>query len=286
MRFFFRSRQFKMIVTIFVIVVLIAVLFGINGSRMSPGSDAVSTVTAPIREVATNIFGSVKNFFVSVSDNNTLILENEKLKKKVDKLNTELTEAEKIKADNEFYKNYLGIKDEHQDFVFMDASLVSRDSDDPYMGFVINKGSVSGIHKYDPVITDAGLVGYITDVGMTTSKVTTVLSPDLTLGAIDNRTSDSGIVSGELKLAAKKKCKISNLSRSCSVAIGDYISTSGEGIFPAGILIGKIDNIGSDKYNTSIYAELTPFVDFGTVKSVMVITDFAGKGGITVGSGD
>ena len=56
--------------------------------------------------------------------------------------------------------------------------------------------------------------------------------------------------------------------------------TSGEGIFPSGLLIGTIQAIGSDKYNTSIYAEIKPFVDLDAVKSVMVITEFDGQGGL------
>ena len=56
--------------------------------------------------------------------------------------------------------------------------------------------------------------------------------------------------------------------------------TSGEGIFPSGLLIGTIQSIGSDKYNTSIYAEVKPFVDFDSINGVMVITEFEGQGGL------
>ena len=133
---------------------------------------------------------------------------------------------------------------------------------------------------YDPVITEAGLVGYITELGTTTAKVTTILSPKIVLGALDNRTNDSGIVSGNIELAKNNKCRFSHLPRNCGVAIGDYVITSGEGIFPEGLLIGSIDSVGSDKYNTSIFADITPFVDFSSIKEVMVITSFDGQGGI------
>ena len=56
--------------------------------------------------------------------------------------------------------------------------------------------------------------------------------------------------------------------------------TSGEGIFPDGLLIGSINAIDSDKYNTSIYADITPFVNFSEIRDVMVITSFEGQGGI------
>ena len=126
-------------------------------------------------------------------------------------------------------------------------------------------------------------MGYIGDVGITTSKVITVLSPDVTLGALDNRTSDSGVLSGTLELAEKGQTRFYNLSRSCSVAIGDYVVTSGEGIFPSGLLVGTVETIGSDEYNTSIFAAVKPFVDIKDIRNVMVITNFEGKGGLVPG---
>ena len=285
MRFFFRSRQFKIILSIFLAVIIFAAIFGFTGSFMTPGANALSTVTAPVREAFSNISGSVSDFFSSMRDSNRMALENSKLQSEINSLKKEIAEKDELKAKNDFYKGFLGLKEDNPDFEMVDAFLISRDSDDPYGSFVINKGSLAGIHDHDPVITDAGLVGYVTEVGLTSSKVTTLLCPDLTLGALDIRTSDSGVVCGELKLAEKGCCKLSNLSRNCSVAIGDYVKTSGEGIFPEGLLVGTVEYLGSDKYNASIYAEIKPFVDISSVKGVMVITDFSGKGGISVGNG-
>lgn len=286
MRFFFRSRQFKIIVAVFSAVIIISLIFGIIGSRMSPGADIAGTLFAPLRSAATKVSDSVSSFFSSVNSNNELMLENEQLKSEISELRKQLAEYDNLAAKNEFYKSYLDIKEANPDFKFADATLISKDSDDPYGAFVISRGSLSGIHKYDPVITESGLVGYISEVGLTTAKVETILSPGIMLGALDSRTSDSGVVTGSIKLAGDGKCRFANLSRSCSVAIGDYIVTSGEGIFPEGLLIGTIESIGSDPYNTSIYAEITPFVDMSEIRGVMVITDFEGKGGIAVGAED
>lgn len=283
MRFFFRSRQFKIILSIFTGVVILSLIFGIMGARMTPGASLFSTISAPVREAATNVFGTVKDFFSSMKENNRLLLENAQLQSQIDELRQDTADTQILREQNELYKNFLGLKEDNPDFKLCDAYLISRDSDDIYGSFVINKGTLSGIHKYDPVISSAGLIGYVTEAGLTSSKVTTILSPDITLGTLDVRTSDSGIITGEYELAQNGLCKLANLSRDCSVSIGDYIKTSGEGIFPEGILIGTVESIGTDKYNSSIYAEIKPFVDLSTVKGVMVITDFNGKGGITVG---
>ena len=280
MRFFFRSRQFKIILAIFIALVTISVIFSIIGSKISPQSNIAGTITEPIRSAATAISNAFSDFFKMMDDSNELMLKNSELEAELNDLREKQADYEEITAQNEFYKNYLDIKDSHPDLKFAPATLISRDSADPYKGFVINKGSTDGIKAYDPVITDAGLVGYISEVGLTTSKVTTVLSTDLTLGALDNRTNDSGIISGSLEIAKDGQTRFKNLSRSCNIAIGDYVITSGEGIFPKGLLIGTISYIGNDEYNTSIFANIEPFVDMNNIRNVMVITEFEGQGNV------
>lgn len=285
MRFFLRSRQFKVILTIICVLVVITTAFAIIGRRMSPQTDIAGMISAPFVSLftgASDIIGDVTENYNSGSE---LSLENSELKAELDELRQKLADYEEMAEQNEFYKDFLGIKETHQDFTFCDAVVISRDNNDPFGAFTINKGSSSDIKKYDPVITTSGLVGYVTEVGLTSSKVTTIFSPDVTLGAIDNRTHDSGIIGGTLSLAKNGLCRFSNLARSCTAAVGDYVVTSGEGIFPEGLLIGSISNIGIDENNNSIYAEVKPFADIKELRSVMIITSFEGQGGVLAKDG-
>lgn len=286
MRFFLRSRQFKIILAVVCAVVILTASFAVIGRRMSPQTDIASTISAPFKGLFTSVSNIVTDFFESYNNGSELSLENSELKAEIDSLRGQLADYEKMSEQNKFYKDFLGIKESNPDLVFCDASLISRDSNDPYSGFTINKGSLSDIKKYDPVITEAGIVGYVTDVGLTSCKVTTILSPDITLGALDNRTNDSGIITGNLAFAKNGFCRFANLARSCTVAVGDYVITSGEGIFPEGLLIGSVNNIGIDENNNSIYAEVKPFADISELRSVMVITSFEGQGGISVKGGN
>ncbi len=283
MRFFLRSRQFKIIAIIFSVVVLLTLVSGIIGKRMAPQTDIAGTISAPFRKLFSDASNVVNDFFENYNNGAELSLENAELKTEIEELRKKIADYDQISAQNEYYKEFLEIKENNPDYKFCDAVIISRDSDDPYGGFTINKGSSSDISKYDPVICNAGIVGYVTDVGVTSCKVTTIFSPDLTLGALDNRTNDSGIVTGSLTFAQKGMCRFANLSRSCTVAVGDDIITSGEGIFPEGLLIGSVNNIGIDEGTNSIYAEIKPFAEIDELRSVMVITSFEGQGGISVG---
>ncbi len=280
MRFFFRSRQFKIIAAVFAALIVIAAVTAAVGGRMSPGANIFGTVTAPFRSLASKISGGISSFVEVYTEGEKLNIKNAELETEISELRKKLADYEQAVSENEFYKNYLDIKDANPSFKFVAATLISRDKEDPYKGFIINKGSVNGVSAHDPVITDEGLVGYIGEVGLTTSKVVTVLSAELTAGALDNRTSDSGVLSGSAELASEGLTKFYNLSRSCNIAVGDYVVTSGEGIFPKGLLIGTVQTIGSDKYNTSIYANVKPFADIDGIRGVMVITEFEGQGGL------
>ena len=286
MRFFFRSRQFKVILSFLIALIAISVIFSIIGNQISPQSNIVGMITAPFRSAVNGIYNGIEDFISAYKDGSQLMLEKAELEAEVNELREQLADYQETQAENEFYKKYLKIAENHPDFKFTAATLISRDNDDPYQSFVINKGSLNGVSAYDPVITDAGLVGFISQVGLTTAKVTTVLSPELSIGALDSRTNDSGVVSGDLEIAKKGKTKLYNLARSCSVAIGDYVVTSGEGIFPKGLLIGKIETINTDKYNTSIYATVTPFASIEELRQVMVITEFDGQGSVLGKVGD
>ncbi len=280
MRFFFRSKQFKIILSILVALITLSIIFSVIGNKISPQANIVGTITAPIRSAVTTVSGAVSDFFKALTNGNEIMLENTELEAQINELREQLADYERVTKENDFYKKYLEIKDQNPDFKFESATLISRDNSDPYKGFVINKGSSNGISAHDPVITDAGLVGYVSEVGLTTSKITTILSPDLTLGALDNRTNDSGLISGSLETNKKGYTKFKNLSHSCTVAVGDFVMTSGEGVFPKGLLIGTIETIANDKYNTSLYASVKPFVDLDEVREVMIIIDFEGQGSI------
>jgi rod shape-determining protein MreC len=98
-------------------------------------------------------------------------------------------------------EDYLEIKDSNPDFDFEPAMVIGRDAADRFYSFTIDKGSNDGISKNDPVITNEGLVGIILDVGITHSKVLTILDSTVEVGAMDSITREIGITSGDLILS-------------------------------------------------------------------------------------
>ncbi len=280
MRFFFRSKKFKIMLGVTSCILVLALISTIVGSTVSPQNGIIGSITTSVEGFFSGCSDWVSNLFTRMDDNEELMLENASLKSQINDLTSELMGYEQAKQENEMYEKYYGIKEQHTDYIMEPAMLISRNADDPYGSFTINKGSLNGIKLYDPVITDAGLVGYIVEVNPSFSKVTTILDSSISCGGLDRRTRDSGIITGELALAEKGKTRLNNLLRSSAVTAGDYIVTSGGGVFPEGIVIGTVDSVHNESHTPSLYAIITPIVDFSELRDMMVITYFAGQGGL------
>ena len=278
MRFFFRSPRFKAMIVAVVIIVTAAVGVRLIGGWISPQASIAGAIAAPFQKLAGAISNKVSDITAAFTDGQQLMEDKAALEEEIRRLTSELIDYQKIKEENAFYKEFLEIKEQHPDFQMEPAMLISRDTSDPFGGFTINKGSLNGIKAKDPVITADGLVGYVSEVAPSYCKVTTILDQKMKAGAYDRRTRDAGIASGTAKLAEEGRCRLYNLSRSASVTIGDYVITSGGGLFPDGLLVGTVCDLRQEEHDISVYAVLDPAVDIGGLRDVMVLTYFTGQG--------
>ena len=86
MRFFFKSRQFKIILAIFSIVLVVSLIFGIIGAKMAPHTDLAGIVAAPFRALGTKVSNAFTDFNKALSDGNALMLENAELKAELNEM--------------------------------------------------------------------------------------------------------------------------------------------------------------------------------------------------------
>ena len=204
--------------------------------------------------------------------------QNQQLREEIAELREDMVDYDKIKKENEQLKELAGLKEEDPNIQMVAATVVARDPSERFGSFTIDKGSLHGIKVRDTVITAEGLVGVVTEVGEVYSKVTTILSPELKIGAMEQGTGEIGIVTGTVALSEENSCKLSNLGTDSEIKEGDLIVTSGAGgIYPRGVIIGKAGAIQTEEHGITSYTKVTPVFDVKTVKQVFIITDFFGK---------
>ena len=216
-----------------------------------------------------------------------LLRENSELHDEVNELVNRVIDYDDIKKENEVLRKYYGIKDDHPDYGVAVATVIRRDPNDDFYGFTIDKGSRDDVKRGDPVITDSGLVGWVSEVSVTTSRVTTLLSPEAKVGAMDQKTHDSGIATGSASLADSGQLTLSVISADNKIREGDIVITTGVGgVYPEDIIVGKVVKLGYNEFDTTPYAVIQPYGDLRTVSDVVIITSFEGQGVIEEAESD
>lgn len=279
MREFFRSTRFKVFLGIVLLIFAGMVIAASSYNAGDPTSSFAGFLLSPIQRASravTDFFGDMFDFG-SRSQSDQRIAE---LEQQVNDLQKEVVDYEKVKQQNEEYKKYLDLKEQNPDFQFEPAQVIARESDRMFHSFVINKGTLQGVEKNDPVISGNYLVGVIVEAGPTYATVVTLFSPDANVSAYEIETREAGFVTGTVELAAQGKCRMSNLSaRDTAIKPGARICTAGMGgLYPPDLLIGTVDEVKNDAHDISAYAVITPAADIANLKDVSVLTSFKGQG--------
>jgi rod shape-determining protein MreC len=120
------------------------------------------------------------------------------------------------------------------------------------------------------VITELGLVGKVVSVTPHSAKVLLITDPDSAVGGRVQRSRDVGIVEGSIEQA--NMVQMVNIPREADIKEGDLIISSGlGGVFPAGLIIGKVENIKDEEYSFFRRASIKPAVNFNRLEEVLVI---------------
>jgi len=275
---YFHSNSFKLLIA--VIFILFGLMLYTAGTGSSIVSNILGFVSTPMQKISSVITNNATVTAQSVTrSNDQLTAENSALKQQVDTLNKKLIKYYTYQQENAQLRKFLELKNDNPDFKPVSAAVIGRDPNDLFYNFQIDKGTLAGISVNDPVITEAGVIGWISSVNSSYSRVTTILSPDTKISAIDKVNRDTGVVSSNIKLADSGLVKLGYLAAGTTVKAGDIIVTSGlGGIYPRDLPIGTVTKVGNEPYDVSLYAEMKPLVDVKTVRDVMVITSFQGQG--------
>lgn len=130
----------------------------------------------------------------------------------------------------------------------------------------VDRGRRDGIVLDAAVISSEGLVGRIVRVEETTAQVLLVIDP---LSVVDTRiarTGARGLIIGE-----REGLKLEYWNQAAETEEGDRVMTSGlDGIFPAGIPIGKVTSLRREKEKLFLEGVLTPAVDFYKLQEVLI----------------
>ena len=133
---------------------------------------------------------------------------------------------------------------------------------------LINKGTRHGIKSGMAVITPVGLVGRISEVGTSSSRVILITDPHFRVSATLASSRFAGLVTG----TPSGECMLSYLPLNAEFKEEEKVFTSGGNSFsPEGILIGSIGKAEGDSSKLFLAARIRPAVQGGSLEEVLVV---------------
>lgn len=267
------------IAAVLVLVILIAVTGG--DRTLSWLESTLGSVVQPVQTFASNASGAIIDFFENMFRTTDADKENEQLKVYIAQLEQSVNELEALRQENDRLKSLLSFVDEIKDYKYVTGTVIGKNQGIWFDVFTINLGRQHGVEKDMPVINENGLVGRVSEVGATWSKVTSLTDATVSVSVMVERTRDNAMVRGRLTSGANAaQLELYYLySDSNDLVPGDQIITSGVGgTYPKGIPVGEVVEVSRNSDNQS-NAIIEPSVDFHRIEEVSVIIDATQAGG-------
>ncbi len=272
------GKGFKVLITVVCILLVLAL---ITAGNSTVGGIVTGYILNPLLRVASDFTNSAEETITPPKSVEELEEENDKLKEENRRLNDMLVEYYDLKKENDELYKFYNIKKNNEDFSVVPSTVISRDPNENFYGFILDKGSADGVKPDDPVMTDNGLVGYVCEVSTKSCKVTSIISPAAQVGAVDKKTGDEGVVTGSPEYSDSGIAVMKNISAQNAMKSGDIVVTSGYGgMYPKNIKIGTVSKLDYDSYTGMPVAIVKPFEDVRNITSAAIITNFSGKGDI------
>lgn len=278
MKDFFQSTKFKIIICLFSLVFGFMIYAAIQGGNVIFPKSIIETVTQPFSNAAAVVSDWVKGTLDTFMNAKEYKEENVILRQQLNELYEQIRDKEKTDEENAKLREMLEIAERNSDYEWSaPCSVIARNANDIYGGFTIDKGSKDGIELHDPVFTSIGLVGVVTEISDNYSVVTTILSANVTVGAITAENNCVGIIENDVEYSIQGLCLMSYINKDSKISVGEPVVTSGGSVFPDNIMIGTIKEIYPDSNGLTLHAVIEPSENVYNVTDVFVITSFEGQ---------
>lgn len=256
------------------ITIILLVLVIVSASPRSDTSGiykAFGTPVTAIQSAFTHVFESGSSFFKYVGSFGKTQNEIDELKEENRRIALLEDENMRLAAENEELRDLLNMKDYASDYNLIAGTIIAEDVTDWFNTFTINLGSGDGVTKDSPVITSAGLVGIVSEVGLTSSKITAVVDEKNEFMCRISRTNELVRVSGVSGESLEYELVIDRTTENSGMKAGDTVVTAESGgVFPAGIIVGTIKSVNQGKDNT-VFAVIEPSVKLNLLSKVYVM---------------
>ena len=240
---------------------------GGGSTILGKGFQSVMTV---IEKPFSSATGGIKSTFEGIFQYKAVLADNEALKKENEDLKQQNLEL-KLKREEltqlESLSGAFGFAPFAGNGKAVAGNIISLDNSNLFHTFVIDVGSAKGIKVNNIVVDGNGLIGRVREVDQNWSKVVSILDENNNVSfQVLRQDSIQGVLSGN----GAGKLKGFLLDSEAKVVEGDILVTSGVGLYPQGIRIGKVAKVTFDKDLQLKVIIVAPTVKFSNLQKVAV----------------
>lgn len=196
--------------------------------------------------------------------------------RKLNEVNRELLTTNNLLREIESENNRLRLALDYRErsvFRLLAARVISRDASTWWNTVKINRGFEDGLETDQPVLTEVGLVGKVTTVTKNESIVVLITDETCRVAAKVEGTREQGILSG-MRIqdsGTSGELQLNFLTKNATLEPGQKVYTAGisNGVFPSGILIGKVKEFRTRALDGQALVE--PAVDIAQTEDVFVV---------------
>ncbi len=214
---------------------------------------------------------NVRDFLTAPRNLAELRNQNAQLQSQVSQLEEEVVTLREQASELDVLRALLGFARAQPANRYVTARVIGRDTS-PFLRYLLlDQGSDAGIKRGMPVVSENGLVGRISEVSASASKVQLIIDPQSAINARVQESRAEGVLIGQ----PTGELTLTYLPQDSVVKAGDLVVTSGlGGGFPANILAGRVVSVRKRDYELYQTATVLPRVEFGGLEIVLIIANF------------
>lgn len=237
-------------------------------ARAGKASLILLVVLKPVQALESAVSNEASSFVHDYFDLVGVRQENVRLKRELAQLESQRAHMTELEVENRHLSDLLELK-EALDMPAVAANVIGADAGGLERTLVVSDGSRDGLRRDMPVVSTEGVVGRLILVSPEASRVLLINDHNSALDALDQRSRARGIVAGVVDDGLTMKY----VDRTEDIKPGDAIVSSGvDGIFPRGLLVGRVARVSQEGPGLFLNVEVSPAVDFRKLEQVLILT--------------
>ena len=243
--------------------------------QLRPIQSLIAQLTSPAQVGATGVADNTAGAVDFLLDLRTLRQTSNELEQRNDDLLAENFALREVEQENQRLRQLLNFAQTRPGLELRGAQIVGRvigqESNNFLEYLILDLGERHGLQVGMPVLTDQGLVGRISEISNSTSKVLLITDSSSSVNSILASSRLPGVVRG----GPGGNLVMDFIPQGGVFSVGEVVLTSGlGGKFPKGIPIGQVVQINQRDIDVFQQAVIQPTVGFGSLELVAVVTNF------------